>query len=206
MIIVLFIISILSIYNIKSGKLDKNQTTKNKSKNFYYNALFNSIDYDDYNISLIYHNNYNSIKIKHKPIKYSSKKEICIFGVLCNDKGLKIENSLLNWLLPEYDVFCVYQKYPGKLYEYPALRFAQWLSQTKNISIILYIHTKGAFYSSKTQDMIRELWKHEFTKPKKEIYISLLKDNYSDIALPFRHGIFTWFNGMFISLRAFNLY
>ena len=148
---------------------------------------------------------FNSIKIVHKPKKYSTKKEICIFGVLCNDRGLKIEKSLLNWLLPEYDVYCVYQKYPGKLYEYPALRFSQWFSQTKNISIILYIHTKGAFHSSITQDIIREIWKHEFTKPKKGIYISLLKNNYTDIALPFRYGISTWFNGMFISLNAFNL-
>ena len=35
------------------------------------------------------------------------------------------------WLLPEYNVYTVYQKYPGKLFEYPALRFAQWLLKKK---------------------------------------------------------------------------
>lgn len=26
-----------------------------------------------------------------------------------------------------YNVYIVYQKFPGKLFEYPALKFAQWL-------------------------------------------------------------------------------
>ena len=124
---------------------------------------------------------------------------------MCNDKGLEIEKKMLSWLLPEYDVYCVYQKYPGLLYEYPALRFAQWLSQIYNKNIILYVHTKGAFYPSKIQSQIIELWKHEFINPRKKIYIKLLKDNNADIALPFTNHIFTWFNGIFISNRAFNL-
>ena len=105
----------------------------------------------------------------------------------------------------EYDVYCVYQLYPGELYEYPALRFAQWLSIILNIKIILYIHTKGAFYPNKNQDKVRELWKHEFTNPRKNIYINILKNNLADITLPFRYGVSTWFNGMFISNQAFNL-
>ena len=112
---------------------------------------------------------------------------------------------MLEWLIPEYDVYCVYQKYPGNLFEYPALRFAQWLSLLFNIKIILYIHTKGAFHQNKNQDIVRELWKYEFTNPRKNIYINLLKNNLADISLPFRYGIWTWFNGMFISYRAFYL-
>ena len=27
-----------------------------------------------------------------------------------------------------FDIWCVYQRLPGRLFEYPALRFAQWLS------------------------------------------------------------------------------
>jgi hypothetical protein len=171
----------------------------------YHKRLFNSIKCDHYNLSQIYNNSYNSIKIKHKFDKTLSNLPVCVLGVLVNKKGLEIEKSMLEWLLLEYDVYCVYQKYPGKLYEYPALRFAQWLSIEFNISIILYVHTKGAFYPREVQKNIRILWKNEFTEPRKKLYINLLKNNISDISLPFRHESCTWYNGMFISNRAFQL-
>ena len=125
--------------------------------------------------------------------------------MLCSDEGMKIEKSMLNWLIPEYDVYCVYQKYPGILYEYPALRFAQWLAQLYNISFILYVHTKGAINKGPEQEWTRSIWKQEFTNSNKKKYIQLLKSNSCDIALPFRYGNSTWCNGMFISNRAFNL-
>ena len=113
---------------------------------------------------------------------------------------------MIKWLLPEYDIYCVYQKYPGKLFEFPALRFAQWLSLRFNINIILYLHTKGAFhYEYANQEKVRKLWELEFTSPRKKIYIQLIKKNITDISLPFRNGACTWYNGMFISNRAFNL-
>ena len=189
----------------KKTNLNIKEKIMNKTQEIYYDTLFDSIDYDYYNLSLIYNKSYNSIKIKHKSKIHSSLKEICILGVLCNDKGLEIENSMLNWLLPEYDVYCVYQKYPGIFYEYPALRFAQWFSQIKKIEIILYVHTKGAFHYGDIQKLVIDLWKHEFTNRRKKIYINLLKNNFFDVSLPFRFGICTWYNGMFISNRAFNL-
>ena len=157
---------------IKSDKAKYNSDNKfllNKTE-VYYENLFNSIDNDFYNLSLIYKKSYNSIKIKHKTNKNKSNKEICVFGVLVNDKGLQIEKSLLSWLLPEYDVYCVYQKFPGILFEYPALRFAQWFTIKENKSITLYIHTKGAFNQNLIQEKIRAVWKHEFTSPRKYIY------------------------------------
>ena len=100
----------------------------NKSEEEYYDSLFNSIESDYYNFSLIFNQAYNTIKIKHKSSINMNNKISCIFGVLVNGNGLQIEKSMLDWLLPEYDVYCIYQKYPGILFEYPALRFAQWLS------------------------------------------------------------------------------
>ena len=155
---------------------------------------------------MIYNNNLNnSIKIKHIINNDSFKKEICIFGVLCNDNGLQIEKLMLDWLIPEYDVYCVYQKYPGEFYEYPALRFAQWFSQKYNKTIILYVHTKGAFHASQIQKEIKKVWRFEFTKKRKYIYIQLLKNNQADVSTPYTDGNYTWYNGMFISNRAFNL-
>ena len=183
-----------------------NKSFTNKLSIEYYDYLFNSIEYDYYNLCFIYNKSYNSIKIKHKSYRKNSYHSIiCIFGILVNEKGLEIADSMLQWLLPEYDVYCVYQKYPGTLYEYPALRFAQWFSLMFNISVVLYVHTKGAFNQNKGQAKIRTIWRHEFTKPRKDIYIQLLEKNIFDIVLPIRKGRCTWFNGMFISKRAFNL-
>ena len=112
---------------------------------------------------------------------------------------------MLDWLLPEYDIYCIYQKYPGILYEYPYFRFAQWLLQTLNKTIVLYVHTKGAFNSHHKQIYIRKLWMNEFKNPRNKIYILPLLKNETDITVPFREGSRTWFNGMFISKRAFDL-
>lgn len=167
--------------------------------------LFNSIIGDNYNLTSIYNYNYDNIKIKHQSKHNTSNKIICIFGVLANKNGIKIEKEMLNWLLPEYNIYCVYQKYPGHLYEYPDLRFAQWLLQTFNKTILLYLHTKGAFNINIYQIYIRKLWKNEFKHPKNKIYIQSILTNKTDISLPFRKDRTTWFNGMFISKRAFDL-
>ena len=193
-----------NLNSIKKYKIRIN--TINKTSLGYYNTIYNSIEYDYYNMSLIFGYSYNTIKIRHIKKEINSKYHIvCIFGILANEKGIEIANSMIEWLLPEYDIYCVYQKYPGKLFEFPALRFAQWLSLKLNITIILYIHTKGAFHQNDYQSRIRKLWKYEFTSPRKNIYIKLIENNLTDISLPFRIGRYTWFNGMFISYRAFKL-
>ena len=137
------LIALFFIYLYKSIK--KRRTNLNDKKMKYYDFLFNTIQSDYFNLILIYNKSYDTIKIKYKSeSKRFINPIICVFGVLVNDEGLKIEKSMLEWLLPEYEVYSVYQKYPGNLYEYPALRFAQWFSLFYNISIILYVHTKGA--------------------------------------------------------------
>lgn len=198
--ILLFLSTLFLLFNFI-----KNEKTHflNKSEEEYYDSLFNSIESDYYNFSLIFNYTYNTIKIKHKSNINIYNKISCIFGVLVNENGLKIEKSMLDWLLPEYDVYCIYQKYPGALFEYPALRFAQWLSLNYNKQIILYVHTKGAFTYNWFQNKVRYVWKNEFTKPNNYIYINLLEKNISDISLPFRNDYCTWYNGMFISYRAF---
>ena len=168
----ILLISLLLInFNNFTISLALNKDKKlNRSELTNYNIeLFNSIESDYYNISLIYKKNYKSIKIKHKSTENKSNKIVCVFGILVTNYGLQIANSMLNWLLTEYDVYCVYQLYPGRIYEYPALRFAQWLSLNYNKSIIIYLHTKGAanriYYNAK----IRTFWKIEFRNPNNNI-------------------------------------
>ena len=166
--------------------------------------FFNSIIGDNYNLTKIYNYNYEDIKIKHYS-QNSKNKIMCIFGVLANQNGMKIEKEMLKWLIPEYDIYIVYQKYPGKLFEYPGLRFAQWIIQSLNKTLLLYLHTKGAFYPRKVQEIIREFWMNEFKYPRNQIYIQAILKNKSDISIPFRKGYSTWHNGMLISKRAFAL-
>ena len=64
------------------------------------------------NIYSIHLNMINSIKIKHKSNKRNSfNRIVCVFGILVNERGIEISNSMIEWLLPEYDVYCIYQKY-----------------------------------------------------------------------------------------------
>ena len=167
-------------------------------------VLFDSIIGDDYNLTSIYHYNDKNIKIKHLT-KNAKNQIICIFGVLVNLQGIMIENEMIDWLSPEYDIYCVYQKYPGKLYEYPYFRFAQWIMQKLNKNILLYLHTKGAFNKSPNQIHVRKIWMNEFTNPRNKNYIQPILKNITDISAPFRIGFCTWYNGMFISKRAFDL-
>ena len=156
------------------------------------------------NLTSIYSYNYDNIKIKHLT-QNPKDKIICILGVLANKVGLTIEKEMLDWLIPEYDIYCVYQKSPGILYEYPAIRFAQWILQKLNKSLILYLHTKGSAHASQHQQFIRNFWKVEFKSPRNKIYIRPILNNQTDVSAPFRCSRTTWYNGMFISKRAFDI-
>jgi hypothetical protein len=82
----------------------------------------------------------------------------CVLGVLKSPRGLQIRDEMLSWLLKEYNVYYVEQEMPGKLFEYPALRFAQWLCTEKDCEDVLYVHTKGAGRPSDVQKKIRKMW------------------------------------------------
>ena len=126
--------------------------------------------------------------------------------MLENENGLKIEKEINDWLLPEYNVYTVYQKFPGKLYEYPALRFAQWILKKKRKEFLLYIHTKGAFYPTKRQKGVRDCWKNEYTGNRKFNYIIPIKKKKADVTciLTGKKGG-TWFNSFFISKKGFKI-
>ena len=160
-------------------------------EHFYFNRIFPNID------------DTSGIRIAHKVI--NPDKPLCVFGVLTNKRGLKIEEEMLEWLSEGYDVYCVYQEYPGKYYEYPALRFMQYHMLKHDIPYGLYIHTKGAFNVSFTQDKVRRMWEKEFTKNKKK-YIDSVLFNKNSVITPLS-GIRgeTWFNAFFASKEAMSM-
>ena len=169
---------------------------------------YNKYDNDNFNLSLIYPEDIiknKTIRIVHKGNENIENKILCIFGILENKNGYKIEKEMLEWLLPEYDVYCVYQKYPGILYEYPAIRFAQYIINNKKNDYALYIHSKGAFYPSQLQNDIRNVWKNEYTKSNKINYVRPLKKNIADVTcIITNHGKITWFNSFFATKKGFN--
>jgi hypothetical protein len=209
-----YILNILKNKNFLEPKLNYINFIKKpvclEEKNF---IIYPTIKYENrkYNLLKIYPKEIlinDTIKIIHQNNENTKNKFLCVFGVLENENGLIIEKEMNEWLLPEYNVYTVYQKYPGKLFEYPALRFAQWLlkKKRKKHKFLLYIHTKGAFYPTKRQKGIRECWKNEYTGKRKFKYIIPLKKKIADVTciLTGKKGG-TWFNSFFISKKGFKI-
>ncbi len=158
----------------------------------------------DLNLTEIYKDVQNpevSISIEYIPCECGTVTRTCVFGVLASERGLKIKKEMLSWLTKEYNVYCVNQAVPGRLYEYPALRFAQWLC-SQGDEWVLYVHTKGAAKPRLTQMKVRKMWKYQFTGSAAEDYISSL-DNYDVVCPLLGPNNETWHNGMFISKSAF---
>jgi hypothetical protein len=158
----------------------------------------------DLNLTKIYKDVQNpevSISIEYIPCECGTVTRTCVFGVLASERGLKIKKEMLSWLTKEYNVYCVNQAVPGRLYEYPAIRFAQWLCQNGE-QWVLYVHTKGAAKPRLTQMKVRKMWKYQFTGSAAEDYISSL-DNFDVVCPLLGPNNETWYNGMFISGRAF---
>ena len=173
----------------------------------FFNIFFNlnSFSFNLYDIYPKYIVKLNTIKIIHKT-NYSLNKILCVFGVLENDNGKKIEEEMLKWLLPNYNLYIVYQKYPGKLFEYPALKFAQYLIKKENKTLLLYLHSKGAFYPGFEKNVVRKLWKYEYSGNNIKKYINPILNNIADVTSMFvGNNKTTWFNGFYISYRAFNI-
>ena len=114
---------------------------------------------------------------------------------------------MLSWLTETYNVICIYQEPPGKLYEYPALRAAQYfVSNSDKYEYCLYIHTKGAGNPNPIQQRIKNMWKVEFGSKKFQEYINAISDKDSPIvACPFAGpDRQTWYNGFFANKKAWN--
>ena len=123
---------------------------------------------------------------------------LCVLGCLRTERGLSICKELLKWISLRYHVYIVYQDYPGKLYEYPALKYAQELS-IKYSKPVFYVHSKGAFNDNPSQLDVRALWWHIFFT-RYDDCINALKHN--DVICPFTGASkITWFNG-FIATPA----
>lgn len=129
-------------------------------------------------------------------------KYLCVFGCLLTQDGIAIKEEMLAWLERYYHVFCVDQRPPGALFEYPAIFYAAQLSiDTQNP--VLYIHTKGAANRNHLQSKVRNMWKREFSPPQLYKYLDAVNSKRPTVATPFAspEGS-TWFNGYILNPSA----
>lgn len=88
-------------------------------------------------------------------------KPICVFNVRANPRGLALEEEMLKWIYPRYNVFVI--EHDGKQFEYPGLKFLQDYVTNNDVKVpILYIHTKGAVMVREESAKVRNVWKKEF--------------------------------------------
>jgi len=109
---------------------------------------------------------------------------------------------MLNWLESRYEVFVIEQESPGKLYEWPALKFAADLSEN-SMEPVLYLHTKGAGNPREQQKWVRDFWKTEFTDKISQYFdaVSTLSPTVSAPIVSKKNRI-CWFNGFVMNPAA----
>lgn len=132
-------------------------------------------------------------------------KLLCVFGVLKTPKGLVIKDKITNYLTKRFNILYIEQEPPGKLFEYPAIKYALRMAIEMN-EPVLYIHTKGAADPQHTwyQTIAKQMWEHEFGTDKVyTIYNTLSSTSEPMIACPVvGQNNATWFNGKMINPAA----
>lgn len=132
---------------------------------------------------------------------------LSVMGVLKTAKGLIIKERLTKYLKPRFDILYIEQEPPGKLYEYPAIKYALKLAIEMD-EPVLYIHTKGASdpHHMWYQTPVKKLWEHEFGTKKVEDSYKKVCCTEPTIICPIAgtHNE-TWWNGMIINPSAAKL-
>ena len=132
---------------------------------------------------------------------------LSVMGVLKTAKGLIIKERLTKYLKPRFDILYIEQEPPGKLYEYPAIKYALKLAIEMD-EPVLYIHTKGASdpHHMWYQTPVKKLWEQEFGTKKVEDSYKKVCCAEPTIICPIAgtHNE-TWWNGMIINPSAANL-
>ena len=120
-------------------------------------------------------------------------KPVCVMNILAVPRGLDIEEELLGWVIPAYNVLIV--EHNGKKFEYPGLKLAHDYVVNNDIKVpICYIHSKGAWHVRKESYPVRKMWRHEFFKRQKD-YLAAVNVDKPMIATPY-HGVIhsDWLN------------
>ena len=133
-------------------------------------------------------------------INPDSTQPMCVFGVVMNEAGVKIENEMVAWLRNHYHVIEV--RHDGTHYEQPALRYMQNLCKDTGRPC-LYVHTKGAYNKPTRSGRIRRMWRDEFVG-KQQLYFDIVEQsNAPCVATPFTgEDRLTRYNGFVANAAA----
>lgn len=158
---------------------------------------------NEFNNNKIYGEDFKTVNII-KCFDDYNEKPVCVFGVLLTEEGKLIKEEMFQWLNEYYNVYIVEQQAPGVLFEFPAIRFLQYICQRDNLPYALYVHTKGAANPNDSQVLVRKLWKLEFTEFQRD-YLNIVNTDEPKVAVPFTgKEKNTWFNGFFVNRNALN--
>ena len=136
-------------------------------------------------------------------VEYNTSDTDCIavIGCLKTDKGIKILQELLSWVPNKFHTYIVYQDPPGKLYEYPAMKWAKDVANLFN-KPVMYIHTKGAVFTRKCSPFIRNKWKETFYDNYEECIDKL--NGKTVYCLYTGNKKIPWYNGFIATAEAWN--
>lgn len=132
---------------------------------------------------------------------------LAVMGVLKTERGLLIKDRISNYLNPRFDILYIEQDPPGRLFEYPGIKYALKLAIEMD-EPVLYIHTKGAAdpHHMWYQTPVKKLWEHEFGTAKVEASYKKVCCKEPYVICPIAgNEKQTWWNGMIINPAAANL-
>lgn len=123
----------------------------------------------------------------------------CVLGSMQTELGMAIEEEMLEWLTPRFNVFLV--RHDGRAFEYTALKFLKDVMSRRN-EPCFYLHTKGAVYTRKVSHRVRNMWRYEFGGFAKK-YLQAVDGDTPKVAAPYA-GVtkVPWYNGWVANAAA----
>lgn len=137
--------------------------------------------------------------------KDGDDKPFCVLGSMQTELGKAIEEELLAWLTPRFNVYLV--RHDGRAFEYTAIKLLKDVMSRQD-KPCFYLHTKGAFYTRKVSHRVRNMWRFEFGD-QAEKYLQAVKGDTPKVACPYTGSDkVTWYNGWCANaaaIRSMNL-
>ena len=124
--------------------------------------------------------------------KDGDDKPFCVLGSMQTELGKAIEEELLAWLTPRFNVYLV--RHDGRAFEYTAIKLLKDVMSRQD-KPCFYLHTKGAFYTRKVSHRVRNMWRYEFGGLT-ERYLQAVNGDTPKVACPYTGSDkVTWYNG-----------
>lgn len=126
-------------------------------------------------------------------------KPYCVLGSAQTELGKKIEEEMLTWLVPYFNVYLI--RHDGSTYEYAALKWMKDVMGRTN-EPCFYLHTKGAYFTRQVTHRVHNMWRREFTTRQSE-YLKAVDTDKPTMACPYTGSTHVpWYNGWVANAAA----